>query len=80
MRALAALNTRAGEVVGQTVPRHTSDAFVEFLTDVVAGASRAKKIHFILDNLSRHKTQGVRTFLVHDPKSTCISRRRIRPG
>jgi DDE superfamily endonuclease len=41
-------------VVGQTVPRHTSAAFVEFLTDVVAGAPRAREIHVILDNLSTH--------------------------
>src|SRR3954465_5900030 len=64
----AALNTETGEVVGQTVPRHTSDAFVAFLTDVVACAPRAKEIHVILDNLSTHKTQAVRTFLVHHPK------------
>jgi transposase len=64
----AALNTQTGEVVGQTVPRHTSDAFVEFLTDVIACAPRAKEIHVILDNLSTHKTQAVRTFLVHHPK------------
>src|SRR5262245_24607973 len=64
----AALNTQTGEVVGQTVPRHTSDAFVDFLTDVVACAPRAKEIHVILDNLSTHKTQAVRTFLVQHPK------------
>lgn len=64
----AALNTQTGEVVGQTAPRHTSDAFVEFLTDVVAGAPRAQEIHVILDNLSTHKTQAVRTFLVQHPK------------
>jgi len=64
----AALNTQTGEVVGQTVPRHTSDAFVAFLTDVVACAPRAKEIHVILDNLSTHKTQAVRTFLVQHPK------------
>jgi transposase len=64
----AALNTQTGEVVGQTVPRHTSDAFVEFLTDVVAGAPRAREIHVILDNLSTHKTQAVRRFLVQHPK------------
>jgi len=64
----AALNTQTGEVVGQTVPRHTSDAFVAFLTDVVAAAPRAREIHVILDNLSTHKTQAVRTFLVHHPK------------
>jgi transposase len=64
----AALNTQTGEVVGQTVPRHTSDAFVEFLTDVVATAPRAREIHVILDNLATHKTQAVRTFLVQHPK------------
>jgi transposase len=64
----AALNTRTGEVVGQTVPRHTSAAFVEFLGDVVAGAPRATEIHVILDNLSTHKTQAVRGFLVEHPK------------
>ena len=32
---LAALDTQSGEVLGQTVPRHTSAAFVEFLGDIV---------------------------------------------
>src|SRR5688572_19427047 len=64
----AALNTRTGEVLGQTVPRHTSAAFVDFLTEVVAGAPPAKEIHVILDNLSTHKTQAVRSFLVEHPK------------
>jgi transposase len=64
----AALNTRTGKVVGQTVPRHTSAAFVDFLAEVVAGAPQAKEIHVILDNLSTHKTQAVRGFLVEHPK------------
>jgi transposase len=64
----AALNTRTGEVVGQTAPRHTSAAFVEFLNDVVIAAPRAKEIHVILDNLSTHKTQAVRSFLIEHPK------------
>jgi len=64
----AALNTQTGEVRGQTAPRHTSAAFVEFLTDVVAGVPRANEIHVILDNLATHKTQAVRTFLVDHPK------------
>src|SRR5262249_51954093 len=33
---LAALDTQSGEVLGQTVPRHTSATFVEFLGDIVA--------------------------------------------
>jgi transposase len=63
----AALNTQTGEVMGQTVPRHTSCAFVAFLSDVVAGATDAKEIHVILDNLSTHKTPAVRSFLADHP-------------
>src|SRR6266576_2972305 len=64
----AALNTRTGEVLGQTASRHTSAAFIEFLTNVVAAAPRAREIHVILDNLATHKTQAVRSFLVDHPK------------
>ena len=60
----AALNTQSGEVLGQTVPRHTSAAFVEFLGDIVASQPKRREIHVIADNLSTHKTQAVRTFLL----------------
>ena len=64
---LAALDTQSGEVLGQTVPRHTSAAFVEFLGDIVATQPKRREIHVIADNLSTHKTQAVRTFLVAHP-------------
>ena len=32
----AALDTRTGEVIGKTVQKHNSEAFVAFLVDVVA--------------------------------------------
>ena len=51
----AALNTQTGEVLGQTVPRHTSAAFVDFLTEIVSSQPRGREIHVILDNLSTHK-------------------------
>ncbi len=64
----AALNTRTGEIVGQTVPRHTSQAFIEFLTDVLASQPRRKEIHVIVDNLSAHKTKAVDAFLAEHPR------------
>ena len=64
---LAALDTQSGEVLGQTVPRHTSAAFVEFLGDIVATQPKRREIHVIADNLSTHKTQAVRTFLLDHP-------------
>jgi transposase len=63
----AALNTRTGEVLGQTAPRHTSEEFVGFLESVVDTQPRGREIHVIVDNLSAHKTQKVRTFLVAHP-------------
>ena len=63
----AALNTQSGEVLAQTVPRHTSAAFVDFLEDIVASQPHGREIHVITDNLSTHKTQAVRTFLLAHP-------------
>ena len=39
----AALNTQSGEVLGQTVPRHTSAAFVEFLGDIVTSQRKGRE-------------------------------------
>jgi transposase len=64
----AALNTRTGEVIGQTARRHTSDDFLAFLTQVVDSQARRREIHIILDNLATHKTQQVRTFLATHPR------------
>lgn len=64
----AALNTRTGEILGQTTPRRTSQAFVEFLTDVVASQPRRKEIHVIVDNLSAHMTKTVDAFLADHPR------------
>jgi len=63
----AALNTKTGEIIGQTVPRHTSAAFVEFLSDIVATQPR-REIHAIVDNLAAHKTKAVQTFLAAHPR------------
>src|SRR5438552_8962277 len=63
----AALNTRTGEVMGHTAVRHTSAEFVGFLQTVVETQPRRREMHIIVDNLSAHKTQQVRTFLVAHP-------------
>jgi transposase len=62
----AAFNTRTGEVLGKTAPRHTSAEFVAFLTDIVANQSKGKEIHVIADNLSAHKTKSVDEFLAEN--------------
>ena len=64
----AALNVATGEIIGQTVPRHTSDAFVEFLRDVLKTQPARREIHVIVDNLSAHKTKRVQAFLAEHPR------------
>lgn len=59
----AALNTATGEVLGKTAPRHTSEQFVAFLTDVVASQPKHREVHVICDNVSSHKTKRVADFL-----------------
>jgi transposase len=63
----AALNTRTGEVHGKTAARHTSQDFVEFLSEVVALCEPDRELHIILDNLSAHKTKKVAAFLDAHP-------------
>src|SRR3970040_1328171 len=55
----AAFNTKTGEVLGKTTPRHTSAEFVAFLTDIVAHQPKRQEIHVVCDNLSAHKTARV---------------------
>src|SRR6266481_7669837 len=64
----AALNTKTGQVLGQTAARHTSAEFVDFLGQIVALQPRGREIHIIADNLSAHKTKRVAQFLADHPK------------
>jgi transposase len=63
----AALETRTGEIVGQTAARHTSAEFVAFLGEIVAHQPAGRAIHIIADNPSAHKTKGVTAFLQSHP-------------
>jgi len=63
----AAFNTKTGEVLGKTAPRHTSAEFVAFLADICAHQPKRRQIHVICDNLSAHKTKAVAAFLDDHP-------------
>lgn len=64
----AALETRTGLVYGQTAERHTSQAFVAFLADLLTKVPAKFELHVICDNLSAHKTKRVQDFLVEHPR------------
>jgi transposase len=59
----AALNTKTGQVLGQTAPRHTSAEFVAFLEQIVASLPKGQQIHIIADNLLAHRTSRVWQFI-----------------
>src|SRR6202030_4072954 len=63
----AALETRSGQVIGQTSARHTSTEFVEFLDQILTSQPPGREIHIIADNLSAHKTKQVSAFLAANP-------------
>lgn len=64
----AALDTRTGLVIGQTAERHTSQAFVAFLADLLTQVPATREVHVICDNLSAHKTKRVAEFLAEHPR------------
>jgi transposase len=64
----AALDVKSGKVHGKTAARHTSEEFVDFLSQVVALCKPKQEIHIIVDNLSAHKTRSVAEFLDSHPE------------
>jgi transposase len=64
----AALNTKTGQVLAQTAPRHTSAEFVAFLEQIVASIPEGRQIHIIADNLSAHRTSRVWQFIETHPQ------------
>jgi len=63
----AALEVHSGRVLGRCAPRHTSEAFLDFLDQAVA-CHRRKTIHVILDNLAVHKTPAVKAWVAAHPR------------
>lgn len=59
----AALNTKTGQVLGQTAPRHTSEEFVAFLEQIAASLPEGQQIHIIAHNLLAHRTSRVWQFI-----------------
>ncbi len=66
----AALDVGTGHVQGKVAVRHTSAEFVDFLDTVTRSAPRGKAVHFVVDNLSAHKTQAVKDWLAAHPRVT----------
>jgi transposase len=64
----AALDTRTGEVIGQTQHRHRSEEFRKFLDAIEENVPAELDIHMILDNYGTHKTALIRNWLAKRPR------------
>lgn len=64
----AALDVRAGTVIGELHPRHRSREFRHFLATVERQAPPALELHLILDNSAIHKTPLVHRWLLRHPR------------
>lgn len=64
----AALDVKAGKVIGACYRRHRAKEFKRFLERVEAEVPQELEVHVILDNASSHKTAAIQRWLLKHPR------------
>jgi transposase len=64
----AALDVKAGTVIGRCMPRHRAREFRRFLDAVEANVPQDLDIHVVMDNASSHKTKLIRDWFAKRPR------------
>jgi transposase len=64
----AALNVKAGTVIGQFHSRHRAVEFRKFLETIDGAVPHRHDLHLILDNYATHKTPAIKRWLVRHPR------------
>jgi transposase len=64
----AALDVRAGTVIGRCMPRHRAPEFRRFLDAVERAVPADLDIHVVMDNASTHKTKLIRDWFAKRPR------------
>ena len=64
----AALDVKAGKVIGQCFPRHRAREFRKFLDTVEANVPADLDIHVVIDNAGAHKTKLIRDWFAKRPR------------
>jgi transposase len=64
----AALDVKAGTVIGRCMPRHRAAEFRKFLDAVEAAVPADLDIHVVLDNASSHKAKLIRDWFAKRPR------------
>jgi len=64
----AALDVKAGTVIGKCMPRHRAAEFRKFLDEIERQVPPTLDIHVIMDNSSTHKTKLIRDWFAKRPR------------
>ena len=64
----AALDVRAGTVIGRCMPRHRAAGFRRFLDEVERNVPADLDVHVVMDNASSHKTKLIRGWFAKRPR------------
>ncbi len=64
----AALDVKAGTVIGKCMPRHRTQEFRKFLDEVERNVPADLDIHVVMDNYGTHKTKLIRNWFVKRPR------------
>jgi transposase len=64
----AALDVKAGTVIGHGHARHRAIEFRQFLDRIHAAVPRDLDVHLILDNYATHKTPRIQRWLLRHPR------------
>jgi len=63
----AALDVKAGTIIGKCMPRHRADEFRRFLDTVEKNVPADLDVHVVMDNASSHKTTLIRDWFAKRP-------------
>ena len=64
----AALDVKAGTIIGKCMPRHRAREFRKFLDEVEDNVPADLEIHIVMDNASSHKTKLIRDWFAKRPR------------
>jgi transposase len=64
----AALDVKAGQIIGTCLPRHRHQEWIKFLKLIDAQTPPDRELHLIVDNYSTHKHMKVKSWLRRHPR------------
>src|SRR3954452_1546006 len=64
----AALDVKAGTIVGKCMPRHRASEFRKFLDEVERNVPAGLDVHIVMDNYGTHKTKLIRDWFAKRPR------------